>query len=112
MKRVARVLALAVAATIGAPAVDAADASVFERGRAAFVHRCAMCHREGGTGSNLIARRLGKDASLLEKRPDLQPEYLRHVVRWGYLNMPRISRVELPDVDLDAVIAYLAAKPQ
>ncbi|RYG78125.1 cytochrome c, partial [bacterium] len=66
------------------------------------------CHRDGGTGTNLIARRLGKAQALLEQRKDLQPEYVRHVVRWGYLNMPRISRVELPDGDLEALIAYLA----
>jgi len=28
-------------------------------------------------------------------------------VRWGLVNMPRISRVEMPDPDLDALIAYL-----
>jgi mono/diheme cytochrome c family protein len=79
------------------------------RGRQAFAHRCGMCHREGGTGTFILARRLGKEQSLLEKRTDLQPDYVRYVVRWGLVNMPRISRVELPDPDLDAVIAYLSA---
>ena len=102
----AAMLALA-ALLLGNPARAAEPAQV-ERGRAAFVHRCAMCHRDGGTGTNLIARRLGNAQALLEQRKDLQPEYVRHVVRWGYLNMPRISRVELPDGDLEALIAYLA----
>ncbi len=69
-----------------------------------------MCHREGGTGTFILARRLGKEQSLLEQRTNLQPDYIRYVVRWGLVNMPRISRVELPDPDLDAVVAYLTAR--
>ena len=65
--------------------------------------------REGGTGTFILARRLGPAKSLLEKRSDLEPTYVRTVVRGGLVNMPRISRVELPEPDLDALIAYLAA---
>jgi mono/diheme cytochrome c family protein len=81
------------------------------RGAQLFTHRCGMCHREGGTGTFTLARRLGKERSLLEGRTDLQPEYVRYVVRWGLVNMPRISRVELSDAELDAVIGHLA-EPQ
>jgi mono/diheme cytochrome c family protein len=84
-------------------------AQLAARGQQAFAHRCGMCHREGGTGTFILARRLGADKSLLEKRTDLQPLYLRTVVRWGIGNMPRISRVELPESDLEAVTAYLTA---
>lgn len=106
------VKAVALIAMFAMPALEptiAAEAAQLERGRAAFTHRCGMCHREGGTGTNLMARRLGKDASVLEQRADLQPAYVRQVVRWGYLNMPRISRVELSDPELDAVIVYLTS---
>jgi hypothetical protein len=68
-----------------------------------------MCHREGGTGTFTLARRLGADQSLLESRNNLQPEYVRFVVRWGLVNMPRISRVELTDADLADVVTYLTA---
>jgi len=57
----------------------------------------------------ILARRLGKEKSVLERRTDLQPAYIRQVVRAGLVNMPPLSRVEMPDTDLDAVIAYLAA---
>jgi mono/diheme cytochrome c family protein len=87
----------------------AADAGSIALGRDAFTHRCSMCHREGGTGTFTLARRLGADKALLEKRSDLAPDYIRYVVRWGVVNMPRMSRVELPEADLDAVIAYLTA---
>lgn len=79
------------------------------RGKAVFEHRCGMCHRERETGTFTLARRLGADRALLEARTDLAPVYIRTVVRWGLVNMPRISRVELPDEDLNAVVAYLTA---
>jgi mono/diheme cytochrome c family protein len=100
------VVGIAVAA--GAPA-RAADPAQAARGQQVFTHRCSMCHREGGTGTFILARRLGADKSLLEKRSDLLPDYVRTVVRWGLVNMPRLSRVEVPDPDLDAVIAYLTS---
>jgi mono/diheme cytochrome c family protein len=104
----ARVVALAaLLALVTAPAVRAADADVRERGAKAFAHRCGMCHREGQTGTVVLARRLGAEKSVIDKRTDLTPEYVRFVVRNGLLNMPRISRVEMPDPDLDAVIVYL-----
>lgn len=96
-------LLLAAASTVG----TAAEAPA--AGERAFIHRCGMCHREGGTGTYILARRLGAELSLLEKRRDLKPEYIRYVVRWGIVNMPRISRVEVPDRDLDAIVTYLTA---
>ena len=108
MKRAVVALLLAGAAT-AAFAADSAPVAKADRGRAAFIHRCGMCHREGGTGTFVLARRLGPEQSLLEKRTNLQPEYVRYVVRWGLTNMPRISRVEVPDPDLDAVVAFLTA---
>lgn len=103
----AALLAFTPAFGAGALAADApAQAS---RGQQVFTHRCSMCHREGGTGTFILARRLGAAKSLLEKRTDLEPTYIRTVVRWGLVNMPRISRVELPDPDMDALVAYLTA---
>ena len=104
----AATLLLAVGA---APTARAAqEPATPSRGEAAFVHRCAMCHREGQTGTVALARRLGPTQALLEKRTDLAAAYVRQVVRGGLMNMPRISRVELPDPDLDAVIDYLTRR--
>jgi mono/diheme cytochrome c family protein len=100
-----RLVLLQLLLVAGTPAMGAVD------GQAAFVHRCAMCHREGQTGTFVLARRLGTEKSLLEKRSDLAPDYIRQVVRNGLVNMPRISRVELPDADLAAVTAWLT-RPQ
>lgn len=91
-----------------APRGHAAEAeSARDRGAKVFEHRCAMCHREGQTGTFVLARRLGPERALIEQRTDLTGPYIRVVVRAGLLNMPRISRVELPDGDLAAVVSYL-----
>lgn len=76
-------------------------------GQQVFSHRCGMCHREGGTGTFILTRRLGAAQSLLEQRTDLKPEYIRYVVRWGLVNMPRLSRVEVPDADMNVLVDYL-----
>ena len=90
-------------------AAGAAESDLNAKGQQAFAHRCGMCHREGGTGTFILARRLGAEQSLLEKRTDLKPDYLRFVVRWGLTNMPRFSRVEVPNADMDAIVSYLTA---
>jgi mono/diheme cytochrome c family protein len=100
-------LACAMALAQDASGADRGDPRA--RGRELFAHRCGMCHSEGGTGTFTLERRLGRERALLEGRADLQPGYVRYVVRWGLVNMPRISRVELSDTELDAVIAYLTA---
>jgi mono/diheme cytochrome c family protein len=87
----------------------AAESELNAKGQQAFSHRCGMCHREGGTGTFMLARRLGAEQSLLEKRTDLKPDYIRFVVRWGLQNMPRISRVEVPNADMDAIVSYLTS---
>ena len=109
MKALLVLLVILPVTCFGADAAAPEDELV-DRGEKAFVHRCAMCHREGNTGTFVLARRLGAERSLLEKRDDLTAPYIRVVVRQGLVNMPRISRVELPDADLDAVIAYLTRR--
>ncbi|MFM1885880.1 MAG: hypothetical protein RL026_1037 [Pseudomonadota bacterium] len=94
-------------AAVVTPDAVTVQAALRERGKAVFEHRCAMCHRERQTGTFTLARRLGPERALLESRDDLAGIYIRTVVRWGLVNMPRLSRVEIPDADLDAVIAYL-----
>lgn len=85
----------------------AADAAQLARGQQLFEKRCGVCHRAGQTGTQVLARRLGKEKSLLAERRDLTVPYIRQVVRWGLVNMPRLTRVEMPDGDLDAIAAWL-----
>ena len=76
-------------------------------GRQLFERRCGVCHMQGQTGTNILERRLGPQRALLAERTDLTPEYIRAVVRQGLVNMPRLTRVELPDSELEAIAAWL-----
>ncbi|HLY57735.1 MAG TPA: cytochrome c [Stellaceae bacterium] len=81
-------------------------------GHQLFRNRCGYCHLRGGMGTNVLAARVreGQMAgpALLEERTDLTADYIRTVVRNGKVAMPRLSRVEVTDPELDAIAAYLA----
>jgi mono/diheme cytochrome c family protein len=76
-------------------------------GESLYANHCLVCHQQGGTGTLLLARRLGPERALLGAREDLAEDYIRAVVRNGMGGMPWLGRVELPDADLAAIAAYL-----
>lgn len=86
----------------GAATAVAAD------GPALFLARCGICHLQGGTGTFMLGRRLGKQRALLAERTDLQIAYVEAVVRNGLNAMPAFTRVEITDQELEAVAEYLA----
>jgi mono/diheme cytochrome c family protein len=90
---------------VSAAPVFAADAA--PDGKALYARRCGICHFADGGGTWMLERRLGKAQSLLESRTDLQAPYIRHITRNGLNGMPRFTRVELTDGELEAVTAYL-----
>ena len=89
-------------------AAGAARAGESAAGQALFRRHCGICHLQGGTGTFMLGRRLGEQHALLETRTDLAGEYVRTAVRNGIQSMPRFSRVELPDADLELIVQYLA----
>jgi mono/diheme cytochrome c family protein len=93
--------ALLVVLLIASASAQAAD------GKASFSHHCGKCHEPGGTGTIMLAKRFGQEQSLLQDRKGLTVEFVKHTVRWGSLSMPRITRVEVPDAELDAIARYL-----
>lgn len=76
-------------------------------GGALYQRQCGICHGAGGFGTVMLARRVGAERSVLAQRGDLSPAYVRHVVRNGIGDMPPLTRVELPDADLEAIAHYL-----
>jgi cytochrome c5 len=81
-------------------------------GEAIFSNRCGSCHLAGGMGTNLLTKQrlaLGEPPAngMLTNRKDLTPDYVKQVVRQGKMAMPRLSRVEVTDSELDAIAAYL-----
>lgn len=103
------VAALAFSLAIGSASVRGADdpAQKIEEGKKLFRERCGYCHLAGGTGTIMLARRLGKDRSLLEERTGLSTEYIKKITRVGINGMPPHNRIELPDSELDLIAIYL-----
>lgn len=89
----------------------AADATV-RRGLAVFQETCMACHRINGAGDATKGPDLNRPMSPTEY---FQPAALRQYVRdpaslrsWPDQQMPGFNAGQLPDADLDAVLAYLA----
>src|SRR5690606_24406345 len=81
-------------------------------GEELFSNRCGTCHLEAGMGTNLITKQqvaLGRPPSmgLLANRDDLTADYVKSVARIGKAAMPRQTRVDVTDAELDKIAAYL-----
>jgi mono/diheme cytochrome c family protein len=81
-------------------------------GAALFSNRCGACHLAGGMGTNLLTKQrmaAGEppESGLLANRKDLTQTYVKVIVRRGKLAMPRLTRVEVTDAELDSIAKYL-----
>jgi (+)-pinoresinol hydroxylase len=76
-------------------------------GRTLFNASCSFCHGERGHATTLLAKRLGAQNAVLERRTDIDIELIRHVVRHGINSMPWYRRAELSDRELESIAAYL-----
>lgn len=74
---------------------------------AVFRARCGYCHLEMGFGTLALMKTHGPEKGLLANRTDLIGDYIRSVVRNGLLGMPAITRAEVTDGELDAIVHYL-----
>jgi mono/diheme cytochrome c family protein len=96
-----------VVALIAAGLAEGDTAPKLEQGQTLFHAKCGYCHLPGGTGTIMLGFRLGKDKALLENRTDLSAGYITHVARAGIGSMPRLTRIEVPDSELQLIAAYL-----
>jgi len=81
-------------------------------GEALYSNRCGACHFDWGMGTNLITKQqlaLGNPPTmgLLTNREDLTADYVKSVVRMGKGAMPRQTRVDITDSELEKVATYL-----
>ncbi len=77
-----------------------------------FSNRCGSCHLAGGMGTNLLTKQrmlAGEppETGLLVNRKDLTASYVKSVVRQGKIAMPRLSRTEVTDPELEAIAIFL-----
>ncbi|HVY79480.1 MAG TPA: cytochrome c [Steroidobacteraceae bacterium] len=104
---IAGLFAFALPVGVATHAYGAEPTAAVLDGKAIFRAKCGVCHLAGGTGTFMLERRLGKSQALLEGRRDLNAAFVERVVRNGIQSMPRFSRAELPDRELQAVAEYL-----
>ncbi len=100
------------AADVAASAAADASAGVpaaLAPGKALFDRHCAFCHAAGPghAGTMRLTEVRGAAKALLEARADLDPAYIRLVVRQGLVEMPPWRKVELDDAALQQIVAYL-----
>ena len=80
-------------------------------GAVLFSNHCGACHLTFGMGTNLITARQAaagqKPVPLLADRTDLAADYVKAVARNGKGAMPRQTRVDVTDAELDKIAAYL-----
>ncbi len=87
-----------------------------QHGKEVFEYWCATCHGAGigtfgaphlpGTAA-LQAKYKGSLPALLEERTDMQPVFIKTMVRSGVTVMPFFRKTEVSDADLDALVVYL-----
>jgi len=98
------------------PSPDAA--ALLLKGKQVFGYSCAACHGQGehegrllpGTFSLHVKYGADKPAAL-EERDDLNPDFVKYIVRNGQDGMPPFRKTEVSDADLEALAAYLASAP-
>jgi cytochrome c len=81
-------------------------------GQNLFSNRCGACHLAGGMGTNLLTKQMmmakrPPSDGLLANRTDLTSDYVKSVVRMGKNAMPRQTRVDITDAELNSVALYL-----
>jgi cytochrome c553 len=84
------------------------DRSSKSPAEALFVEKCAMCHRQMGMGTVILARRMNPAVAMLEARHDLTSDFVIQAARSGIGNMPRIQRGEVSDEQLTIIARYLS----
>ena len=70
---------------------------------------CQGCHQPGpeAPGTRVLAAKQGWDKAPLKGRTDLDPTYVKHVVRHGLLEMAPLRPTDINDEELDRLIEYL-----
>jgi mono/diheme cytochrome c family protein len=102
--------AAAAAAAAGAAAAGEGEEPLAARqleGQRLYQASCSYCHAPGGWGARDLARRLGAERAVLLERTDLDPLYIRSVVRHGLNSMPAYTPTDLTERQIAYIADYL-----
>jgi mono/diheme cytochrome c family protein len=93
------------AATLAGAAEDLSTEQ--QQGKALFEATCNHCHNARGFGTERLRARLPEDRAVLVERTDLDPAYIRTIVRNGLASMPAYTPTDLDESQIRAIAAYL-----
>lgn len=81
-------------------------------GKALFDLYCIGCHgaEPGNPGTMRLEERMSADQAPLLDRDNLDPEYLKLVVREGFKLMPPFRPSEITDTQLDLLTVYITGE--
>lgn len=105
------VLVVALGAAVMAPSPPARSvATQPSEAQRIYGKWCSDCHSvPGRPGSMALERKYhGNPSAILEQRTDLNPDYVKLVVRHGVSFMPSFRKTEISDAELALVADYLA----
>ena len=97
----------------GAPAEGQFDMQMSDLdGKALFDLYCVACHGAGPghPGTQRLEERLGAEQAPLLARDNLQPDYVKLVVREGFKLMPPFRPSEITDEQLDLMTSYITGE--
>lgn len=78
-------------------------------GKQVFDQWCQGCHMDSpfAPGTIFLKSTSNKKEPVIEKRNDLSPELVSHLVRNGSGGMPSFRNTEISPVELNALVNYL-----
>ena len=81
-------------------------------GKALFELYCIACHGAGPghPGTQRLGERMSADQAPLLQRDNLQPDYVKLVVREGFKLMPPFRPSEIDDAQLDMLTDYVTGE--
>ena len=73
---------------------------------------CEQCHMDSpfAPGTIQLRQSRGVDKAVILKRDDLNPDYVRQLVRNGFAGMPNFRRTEISDAELEMLIKHLTKR--
>lgn len=87
---------------------DAAELNAEQQqGKTLYEATCNYCHNARGFATERLRTRLPEDRSILVDRTDLDPTYIRTIVRNGLASMPAYTPTDLNEAQIKAIAAYL-----